>query len=162
MQAKVNPSINQLERLMEKTIKLAEKARSKGEVPVGAMIISNEGEVLAKAYNQKEEKKDACAHAEILAIRKASKRIKEWRLLGATLVVTLEPCPMCLAAMVQARIKKLIFGAYDKKGGALSLNYNFHQDKRLNHKFEVIGGIKSVECSKRLSDFFKKKRVEKV
>ena len=136
----------------------ADAAFNKGEVPVGAICISEDGKVLAESHNLKESSPNPCGHAEILALIEAAKNKGEWRLLGATLYVTLEPCPMCLDAARQARIKNLIFGAYDAKGGALSLGYNFHKDDRLNHKFNVMGGIRHFECSRKLSNFFKQKR----
>lgn len=136
----------------------ADEAYSKGEVPVGALCVSEDGKVLAKAHNLKESTPDPCGHAEILALIEAAKNLGEWRLLNSTLYVTLEPCPMCLDAMRQARIKNLVFGAYDAKGGAISLGYNFHQDSRLNHRFNVLGGVKHYQCSKLLSSFFKQKR----
>lgn len=136
----------------------ADEAYRIGEVPVGAIIVSGDGRILSRAHNDKERGNDPCAHAEVLAIRQAAKELKEWRLLDCSLVVTLEPCPMCLSAMIQARIKRLIFGAYDSKGGALSLGYNFYKDKRLNHQFDVVGGVLHFECSKLLSDFFRERR----
>lgn len=143
---------------MDLALRSAEDAFHKEEVPVGAIIVSEYGEILAEAYNLKETNHDACAHAEVLAIQRASKKIKSWRLNECSIFVTLEPCPMCLSAILQSRIKNLYFGAYDKKGGALSLGYNFHKDERLNHKFNVFGGLRHVECSQLISNFFKKKR----
>ncbi len=136
----------------------AEKAYNLGEVPVGAVVIDSIGSIVSTAHNLKEKNKDASAHAEILALRAAAEKIKNWRLNEHTLIVTLEPCPMCMAAMNSFRIKKLIFGAYDSKGGALSLGYNSHKDSRLNHSFEVTGGIMHYECSNMLSQFFKERR----
>jgi tRNA(adenine34) deaminase len=136
----------------------AEKAFRLGEVPIGAIIIDKNGIELARAHNIKEQSFDPTGHAEILCIREATKNIKNWRLQNCTIFVSLEPCPMCLYAIQQARISKLVFGAYDKKGGALSLNYKFNSDSRLNHKFDVIGGIKHFESSKILSTFFKQRR----
>lgn len=128
------------------------------EVPVGAVLISPEGDVLSKQFNLKESHFNPTAHAEILALNEGAKKLQNWRLSDCTLYVTLEPCPMCLTAMVQARIKLCVFGAYDSKGGALSLGYHLHQDKRLNHQFGVIGGVRHFECSKLLSQFFKERR----
>jgi len=143
---------------MQLALLQAKKAGMSGEVPVGAVLVSLDGEVLAEAHNQKEKKIDATAHAEILVIKKASMSQNNWRLTGTTLFVTLEPCPMCLAAMVQARIDRVIFGAYDKKGGALSLGYDLYKDKRLNHSFSVMGGVEQEECASLLSNFFKERR----
>lgn len=136
----------------------ANRAYKLDEVPIGAVIVGPQGEVLAKECNFKEKNNDPCGHAEILAIKAAAQKIGDWRLINSTLYVTLEPCPMCLAAMVQARVKRVVFGAYDSKGGALSLNYNLYKDNRLNHAFKVTGGILHFECSKLLSTFFREKR----
>ncbi len=138
----------------------AEKAYQRYEVPVGAVLVGPDGKELIRASNVKESDNDPCGHAEIIAIREAAKILKSWRLLGTTLYVTLEPCPMCFAAMVQARIEQVVFGAYDPKGGALSLGYNLHKDKRLNHRFQVMGGVRHYECSKIISNFFKENRQE--
>ena len=142
---------------MKMALEEACKASAKDEVPVGAILVSPEGEVLAKAHNQKEIENDPLGHAEILVLREAAKKVENWRLEGCILYVTLEPCPMCLAAMIQARIKGLVFGAYDKKGGAISLNYNLYKDQRLNHNFFVLGGVKHLDCSNTLTLFFKEK-----
>lgn len=147
-----------IENYMNIAINLGKDAYAKDEVPVGAIIVSEHGEILGEAFNLKESSHDASAHAEILAIKKASERIKSWRLINCSIFVTLEPCPMCLSAILQSRIKNLYFGAYDKKGGAISLGYNFSKDKRLNHRFNVFGGYLHYECSKLLSNFFRAKR----
>jgi tRNA(adenine34) deaminase len=144
--------------LMDEALKEADKAYREDEVPIGAVIVDDKGNILARAHNQKEKVNNPCGHAEILAIMEASKKLSSWRLTNCALYVTLEPCPMCLSAMVQARIGKLFFGAYDPKGGALSLNYNFYKDRKLNHAFPVLGGLRHFECSKILSTFFKEKR----
>jgi tRNA(adenine34) deaminase len=136
----------------------ADLAYDKDEVPIGAVLMSKDGQILAQAHNLKESVFDPCGHAEIICIRKAAKEIESWRLLESTLYVTLEPCPMCLAAMWQARIGKVIFGAYDSKGGAISLNYNIYKDQRLNHQFSIMGGIRHYECSRLLSRYFREKR----
>jgi tRNA(adenine34) deaminase len=145
---------------MSLALEESEKAYRIDEVPIGAVIVDENDKILAKTYNLKEQTHDPLGHAEILAIKAAAKVISNWRLSGCTLYVTCEPCPMCLAAMVQARIKTLIFGAYDPKGGALSLGYDLYKDERLNHKFNVQGGLKSFECSRLLSQFFKEKRAD--
>ena len=116
---------------------------------------------MAKAHNQREKSFDPSAHAEILALRKAAKKSGNWRLENATLVVTLEPCLMCLAACAHARIARVVFGAYDLKGGALSLGYDVHSDTRFNHRFAVMGGILQSDCARILSDFFRAKRGKK-
>lgn len=136
----------------------AELAYKAQEVPVGAILVSPEGDILSKHFNLKEAHFNPTAHAEILVITEAAKKIQNWRLSDCILYVTLEPCPMCLTAMVQSRIKLCVFGAYDAKGGALSLGYHLHQDPRLNHQFSILGGIKHFECSRLLSQFFKERR----
>jgi tRNA(adenine34) deaminase len=136
----------------------AELAYKHQEVPVGAVLVSPEGEVLSKQFNLKESHFNPTAHAEILAIVEGAKKLQNWRLTDCTLYVTLEPCPMCLTALVQSRLKQCVFGAYDSKGGSLSLGYRLHQDKRLNHRFSMMGGIRHFECSKLLSQFFKERR----
>lgn len=136
----------------------AHKASTMDEVPIGAVLVSNTGEVLSRAHNIKEKNHNPLGHAELLVIQESSKKTKDWRLTGATLYVTLEPCLMCVGAMWQSRIERLVFGAYDSKGGFLSLNYNLHQDTRLNHQLTVMGGVKHLECGKLLSEFFRLKR----
>lgn len=143
---------------MTMALEQADLAYKNQEVPVGAVLVSPEGEVLSKTFNLKETHFNPAGHAEILAITDSARKLQNWRLIDCVLYVTLEPCPMCLMSMVQARIKQCVFGAYDAKGGALSLGYHLHQDKRLNHQFSVIGGIKHFECSRVLSQFFKERR----
>lgn len=143
---------------MSMALDQAEVAYKTQEVPVGAVLISPDGEVLAKAHNLKETHFNPIAHAELLVLTEGARKIQNWRLSDCVLYVTLEPCPMCLTAMVQARIKQCVFGAYDPKGGALSLGYPLHKDKRLNHQFSVMGGVRHFECSKVLSQFFRERR----
>jgi len=133
-------------------------ASNRDEVPVGAVIADESGKILACVHNNKEASNDPCGHAEIICLREAAKKIGNWRLQGCVLYVTLEPCPMCLAAMVQARIGRCVFGTYDSKGGAISLGYNLYKDPRLNHSFSICGGLQHYENSKLLSDFFRRKR----
>lgn len=137
-------------------LKEAEKSAKKGEVPVGAVVVS-ENKVLSRAHNEVIEKNDPTAHAEIMAIRKACLKRKNYRLSDCDLYVTLEPCPMCLSAAVNSRIKRLIFGAYDPKGGAVESTMKFPFD-RMNHRVEIKGGVLAEECGKILKDFFKEKR----
>ncbi|MCO4793070.1 MAG: nucleoside deaminase [Bacteriovoracaceae bacterium] len=139
-------------------LEMAEQAYRENEVPVGAVIVDAFGKVISKGRNNKESENDPCGHAEIIAIREAAKKTGEWRLLDSTLYVTLEPCPMCLSAALQARVKTVVFGAYDKKGGALSLGYLFNNDARLNHKLKVIGGVRHFDCGQLISNFFRDKR----
>ena len=135
----------------------AKKAFALNEVPVGAVLVHN-GRVLAIAHNQREQDQDPTAHAEILVLRKAAKELGHWRLINASLYVTLEPCPMCAGAIVQARIKHLIYGAADPKGGAVDSRVKLLQDKLWNHKVEVTAGVLEEDCAKLLKDFFQNKR----
>jgi tRNA(adenine34) deaminase len=144
--------------LMDEALKEADKAYREDEVPIGAVVVDASGAILSRTHNHKEKAHNPCGHAEILAITEACKKINNWRLINCSIYVTLEPCPMCLSALVQTRIGHLYFGAYDTKGGALSLNYNFYKDEKLNHSFPVMGGLRHFECSKLLSTFFKQKR----
>jgi tRNA(adenine34) deaminase len=142
---------------MQKAIQEAGEAARKGEVPIGAVIVLN-GQIIAKAHNLRETTGDPTAHAEVLAIREAAKVKRHWRLLGATLYTTLEPCPMCAGAMVMARINRLVYGASDPKAGAAGSIMNIVQDLRLNHRLDVTGGVMEQECGFLLKDFFKGKR----
>jgi tRNA(adenine34) deaminase len=135
----------------------AKKAAFIGEVPVGAVIVS-EGEVISKAHNQRENLADPVAHAEILAIQQAAARLKHWRLVGCRLYVTKEPCPMCAGAIYQARLQGLVYGVMDIKAGAAGTLYNIVDDKRLNHQVEVTKGVLEEDCRKLLQDFFKIRR----
>jgi tRNA(adenine34) deaminase len=130
-----------------------------GEVPVGCVIVDHHGKVQATAYNLKEQQHNPCAHAECLAIMTAAEKQKNWRLTGHSLFVTLEPCLMCFGAMVSARIDHLYFGAYDHKGGFLSLNMDSLSWRRLNHTFSIVGGVRHFECAQQLSLFFKQRRL---
>jgi len=132
----------------------ADLAVSHGDVPVGAVVVSQAGIVLAKDHNRREERADATAHAELLAIREATRDLPGWRLEGATVYVTLEPCAMCAGAMVNARIARLVFGAFDPKAGAVVSLFQIGTDQRLNHRFEVEAGFMAEEGARRLSQFF--------
>lgn len=136
----------------------AEHAYKLDEVPVGAIVVDSAGKVIASKHNEKEKNHNPLGHCECLAIGEACKQIKNWRLTDCTLYVTLEPCLMCMGAISQARLKRVVFGAYDKKGGALSLGQTVNKDKRLNHQFEIMGGVEHYKCSQILSRFFKEKR----
>lgn len=139
---------------MKEALKEAEKAYEKGEIPVGALIVVN-GEIISKAHNIKETTFDPTAHAEILAIREAARILGAWRLTDATLYVTKEPCIMCSGAIVNSRIKRLVYGCNDPKGGAVVSLYNILNDKRLNHQVEITNGILEEECRVILKDFLK-------
>jgi tRNA(adenine34) deaminase len=155
---RVKVKFSDINYLMSYAVDLATQAENLGEVPVGAVITDKAGRILAKTHNTKEYTNNACNHAEILAIKEASENLRSWRLVDCNLYVTLEPCPMCMSAISQARIKNVYFGAYDIKGGAVSLGKSLHNDKRLNHKVNVFGGFKNIECSKQISNFFRRKR----
>ncbi|MBX3040169.1 MAG: tRNA adenosine(34) deaminase TadA [Bdellovibrionaceae bacterium] len=143
---------------MRMALKWAEKARDLGEVPVGAVLVAADGTILSHGYNMRENWKTPLAHAEILAVQTASKRLQQWRLLDTTLYVTLEPCVMCAGALVQARIKRLVYGATDPKAGGTESLYQICSDPRLNHRMEITTGILRDECSGILSDFFRERR----
>ncbi len=145
-------------KFMKIALKEAEKAYEKGEVPIGAVIVLD-GKVIAKAQNKRNTSKNATHHAEILAINKACKKLNDWRLENAEMYVTLEPCPMCAGAISNARIKKVYFGAYERKSGAVLSNFRILFSSGLNHTVEVKGGILEEDCSKILKNFFKSKRI---
>jgi tRNA(adenine34) deaminase len=143
---------------MKMALELAKRAAEKDEVPVGALLIDSQGQKISQGYNLRESLQTSLGHAEILAMHRASKLKKSWRLVNTTLYVTLEPCLMCAGALIQSRIKRVVFGAYDPKGGAFGSLYNVSQDKRLNHQIEVVGGVLGEECGALLKNFFKAKR----
>jgi CMP/dCMP deaminase zinc-binding len=145
---------------MRAALNEAKKAYKKEEVPVGVVIVK-EGKIIAKAHNLKESKKDTTCHAEILAIKKASKKLNSWRLENCEMYVTLEPCPMCAGALIQARIKKVYIGTMDYKTGACGSVFNLLEDYTFNHKVECESGILKEECEKILQDFFKELRKKK-
>ena len=138
-------------------LKLAKIARKKGEVPVGAVVVLESGKIVGKGFNLRESKRNALFHAEIIAINKACKKMKDWRLDGATLYVTLEPCMMCLGAALNARIKRIVFGAFD----ASKAKKEVDKISSLNHTILIEGGVCEEQCKQIIKDFFKKKRVNK-
>ena len=135
----------------------ARRAIEVKEVPVGAVIVHGQ-QVIAAAHNQRETLADPTAHAEMIAITQAASALKDWRLSGCTLFVTLEPCPMCAGAILQARIPKVVFGALDPKAGSVTSLYQLLEDRRLNHTASVTGGVLAEECGRLLSDFFRSQR----
>lgn len=141
-------------------INQAKKALLNDEVPIGAVIVLD-NKIIAKAHNQMERTQVATAHAEILAINKACKKLKSWRLDNAEMYVTVEPCAMCAGAIVNARIKKVYFGAYEKKSGCAESKYPVLLDSGLNHSTEFIGGIEKEHCENLIKNYFKGKRVKK-
>jgi tRNA(adenine34) deaminase len=144
--------------LMKEAIREAEKGRARGEVPVGAVLSDRQGEIVAKAHNLPITLNDPTAHAEILVLRSAGAFYKNYRITDAILVVTLEPCIMCMGAAINARISQLIFGAPDPKNGAAGSLYDVAMDNRLNHKIDVVSGIMEASCRKLLQDFFHLRR----
>jgi len=145
------------EKFMKEALKQAQKAYDKLEVPVGAVIVKD-GKIIARAYNQKEEKQDTTNHAEIMAIKKASKKLGSWRLLDCDMYVTLEPCSMCAGALIQSRIRKVYIGALDEKTGACGSVLNLLNDYKFNHNVEVETGVLKDECEGMLKKFFKELR----
>nr|WP_226671535.1 tRNA adenosine(34) deaminase TadA [Metabacillus litoralis] len=145
---------------MSMAIEEAKKAKEIGEVPIGAVVVLN-NEVISTAFNLREKEQRSIAHAEILAIDKACQALGTWRLENATLYVTLEPCPMCAGAIVLSRVKRVVYGATDPKGGCAGTLMNLLQDDRFNHQVEVVSGVEEETCGKMLSDFFKELRTRK-
>ena len=145
---------------MKIALKEAEKAYNELEVPVGAIIVKD-GKIIARAYNEKEKKHDTTKHAEILAIQKASKKLKSWRLNDCDMYVTLEPCSMCAGALIQSRIRKVYIGTMDEKTGSCGSVLNLLEDYKFNHKVEVEYNVCKEECEKILKDFFKNLRKSK-
>jgi tRNA(adenine34) deaminase len=146
-------------KFMKLAIKEAKKAGQKAEVPVGAVLVAESGDILSLSHNQTITLADPTAHAEILALRKAAQSVLNYRLLGTTLYVTIEPCIMCMGAIVHARVARVVFGAQDLKWGAAGSLYNFAEDVRLNHRLEIIHGICQDECRTLIQGFFRSKRI---
>ncbi|MED0774081.1 nucleoside deaminase [Bacillus siamensis] len=145
---------------MREAIKEAEKAEAKGEVPIGAVLVLHD-EIVARAHNLRETEQRSLAHAEMLAIDEACRKLGTWRLEDAVLYVTLEPCPMCAGAVVLSRVDKVVFGAFDPKGGCTGTLMNLLQEERFNHQAEVVSGVLEEECGEMLSAFFRKLRRQK-
>ena len=145
---------------MNLALEQAREAAHHGDVPVGAILV-REGKVVASGHNRREIDGDPTAHAEVVVLREAAKDLGHWRLEGCTLYVTLEPCPMCAGALVNARVPKLVFGAFDPKAGASGSLMNLCQDSRLNHRLEILSGVLEEECSSILKDFFRLRRRQK-
>jgi len=143
------------EDLMRSAIAVAESALKTADVPVGALIVDNQNNIIATGYNEREAHQDPTAHAEIVAIRRAAQKLGTWRLAECKLVVTLEPCAMCAGAIAQSRISTLVFGAWDEKAGAVGSVWDVLRDPRAIHKMEVIGGILQAECAELLTNFFR-------
>jgi len=147
-----------LQYLMQEAIKEAEKGWLNNEVPVGALLISQSDEILARDHNRCISLNDPTAHAEILVLRQAAQKCKNYRLNGMTMLVTIEPCPMCMGAIMNARLDTLVFGAFDPKCGAAGSVYNLPDDERLNHKITIISRIMEHECRELMQGFFIERR----
>ncbi len=145
------------EEYMRLALDEARAAAAEGEVPIGAVVVCD-GEVVARAHNLRETDHDPSAHAEFRAMVAASQALERWRLTGCTVYVTLEPCLMCAGLMINARVDRCVFGAFDPKGGAVGTLYDVSHDERLNHEFEVVGGVLADECAAELRAFFRARR----
>ena len=143
---------------MQQAISLAKDAAAHNDVPVGAIVVNEQGEILGTGHNLREENNDPTAHAEIVAMREAASKINNWRMEDLTIIVTLEPCAMCAGAISQSRFKRLVFGAWDEKAGAVGSVWDVIRDQRNLNKVEVVSGVLEKECSKILTDFFEGKR----
>ena len=143
---------------MGSALELARAALATGDVPVGAVVLDPEGAVIGRGFNTREAEGDPTGHAEVVALREAARARGEWRLEGCTLVVTLEPCTMCAGALVLARVQRLVFGAYDAKAGAVGSLWDVVRDRRLNHRPEVVAGVREGECAALLERFFAAQR----
>jgi tRNA(adenine34) deaminase len=152
------PSVD--ERWMAEAMREADLAGAGGDVPIGAVIVSASGELLARGHNEREARQDPTAHAEIYALRAAAAALGHWRLAGATLYVTLEPCPMCAGALVNARVARVVFGCADPKAGAVESLFSIGQDARLNHRFAVERGVLGEACAAQLTAFFQELRAK--
>ena len=148
------------EKFMKAALRQAKRAEKAEEVPIGCVIVLD-GKIIAKAYNMRQTKRLATAHAEILAIEKACRKIKDWRLDGMEMYVTLEPCAMCAGAIANSRIKKVWFGAYEQKGGGVVSKFNILSESGLNHVTDFEGGLLEDECSNLIKDFFRARRKPK-
>ena len=149
--------LDQDRKFMEIALQEAQKAFSIGEVPVGAVLVQEET-IITRGHNQREQRQDPTAHAELIVIQGAAEKLRSWRLIDTTLYVTLEPCLMCAGAMLQARIPRLVLGTRDPKAGACGSLYTVHKDSRLNHQIDVIHGIEEEACGNILKDFFQQLR----
>lgn len=145
---------------MEEALGLAREALTSDDVPVGAVVLGPDGRVLGRGRNRREADGDPTAHAEVLALREAARALGTWRLAGCTLVVTLEPCTMCAGALVLARVDRLVLGAWDPKAGAAGSVRDVVRDARLNHRVEVVGGVRAEESAELLTTFFRTRRAE--
>jgi len=147
------------EKYMQLAIDQAKIAEENGDIPIGAVIVYK-NQIIARAYNQREQLRDPTAHAEIIALTQAAAVMESWHLNGCTIYVTLEPCPMCAGALVLSRMDRLVYGCDDPKTGACKSLYNIVQDERLNHRLEVTSGVLQEQCRQQLQEFFSRRREE--
>lgn len=145
---------------MQYALQLADHAEAEGEIPVGAVLVDVAGNILGEGWNRSIMLSDPTAHAEIQAIRMAGQQLNNYRLLNTTLYVTLEPCTMCAGAILHSRIGRLVFGASDYKTGAVGSRFHFFEDFKMNHALQIRGGVLATECSQKISQFFRKRRIE--
>lgn len=146
---------------MELALVEAQKAYDKAEVPIGAVIVDNDGKVVATGHNMREMWHDATAHAELIAIQEACKKLQRWRLTGLTLYVTIEPCPMCAGAIVMSRLDRVVYGSTDAKAGACESVFNIPGNESLNHQPQITAGVKQLECADMMKRFFRERRKKK-
>jgi len=152
------PAMSRYDEWMHEAIADARLAFDTGDVPVAAFVLDADGKRIGSGRNERELHKDPTAHAEVLAIREAAAALDDWHLLGTTLVVTLEPCIMCAGAILNSRIPRVVFGAWDEKAGAVGSVYDLLRDRRLNHRVEVVAGVQAEACADLLLEFFASKR----
>lgn len=148
------------ELFLQRAIDLAREAEGRGEVPIGAVVVGADGEILSEGSNETIERHDPTAHAEILAIRRAGERIENYRLTGATVYSTIEPCAMCAGALVNARVARLVYGAPDERFGAVRSKFRLCDSELLNHRIEIVSGVLEAECRKLVQDFFRSRRLK--
>ncbi|MDP9500647.1 tRNA adenosine(34) deaminase TadA [Bisgaard Taxon 45] len=148
------------EKWMRHALRLADKAEQLGEIPVGAVLVDEQGNIVGEGWNLSISESDPTAHAEIVALRQGGQTLQNYRLLNTTLYVTLEPCTMCAGAILHSRIKRLVFGAADYKTGAVGSRFHFFDDYKMNHAIEITAGVLQEECSQKISAFFQKRRAQ--
>lgn len=146
------------EAFMREALEQAKLAGERGDIPIGAVIVTDQGEVIARAGNSREQLKDPTAHAEILALREAGLKLNDWRILNSTMYVTLEPCPMCAGAITMSRIPRLVIGAWNEEYGAVGSRWDLVRDPRMNHQVEVIPGVLESESAQLVKEFLREKR----
>lgn len=146
--------------LIELALDEARRAGAAGDIPIGAVVADASGAIVGRGHNAREARRDPTAHAEVIALREAAAALGDWRLTGCTLAVTLEPCPMCAGAVVMSRLDRLVFGAWNDEYGAAGSRWDLVRDRRLNHRAEVIGGVRAPECGAMVQQFLAQQRGE--